>query len=417
MGCREVDTHDLGRRETQMSALWYLIAVLLFLALLLRLELVFYAVYSLLGIYLLSRLLVYRTLERLQVERVFTDHAFLNDEVTVTIRIRNRTLWPIPWLHVDESVPIELHAPNFVRAAYSLGSRETRTLRYTLSCRRRGYYTLGPLHLTSGDPFGFVQAHRALPERPTLIVYPAVIPLSQLGLPARLPYGQVSSFQRLFEDPNRLAGVREYRVGDSIRRVHWKASAHADTLLVKQLQPAITQEMAIVLDLDARAYSNRMRHAASEWGIVVAASLAYYLGVHKQPVALVTNGQDPLASGGRAPLLAPPRAGRGQVMHILELLARVRLQDDAIPLESFLSRTVLPLSWGVTVALVTPRTDTAIYRTLQRLTYSGYHPLLLVTEPMMNFAPVQAQARTVGAHAFHVWREQALRLLEEGRRQ
>ncbi len=396
-----------------MSALWYLTAALLFLALLLHLELIFYAAYSLLGVYILSRFLVHRTLTHLEVERHFADHAFLNDPVIVTLFLHNHTHWPIPWLHVDESVPIELHTPNFVRAAYSLGGKERVRLRYTLSCRRRGYYTLGPLHLISGDPFGFVQGRRTLPDRPTLIVYPAVVPLTRLGLPARLPYGHVVSSQSLFEDPNRLAGVREYQMGDSIRQIHWKASAHVDTLLVKRLQPAITQEMAIFLDLDATAYSNRMRFAASEWGIVVAASLAYYLGTHKQPVALVTNGQDPLADDGQAPLLAPPRAGRGQVMQILELLARIRLGTPAIPLESFLTTTVLPLSWGVTVALVTPRADIAVYQTLQRLAHRGYHPLLLVSEPMMNFAPVQARVRSLGGHAFHVWREQALRFLED----
>ncbi len=400
-------------RGATVRGVLFLLLMLFLLALVLRLDLIFFLVYFLLLAYGLSRLLTHRALSRLDVRRVYADHAFLNDEVEVKIRLHNRTFWPLPWLHVDESVPIELHTPNFVRAAYSVGIKGKAELRYHLSCRRRGYYTLGPLQLTAGDPFGFAREERVLRERERLVVYPAVIPLRRLGLPATLPFGTVRAASHIFEDPNRVAGVREYRSGDSVRQVHWKASAHADTLLVKRLQPAISQEMAIILDLDEDAYTRRFRTAASEWAIVVAASLAYHLSTSKQPVGLVTNGYDPLAREGIPPMLVPPRPGREQAMQILELLARVRLNRDGRPLETMVADTVLPLSWGVTVTLITPRTDTAVYSAMHSLARRGFHPLLLVTEPRLSFAPVAAQARIAGGHAYHVWQDSALRLLQE----
>lgn len=396
-----------------MRGALFLLLLLFLLALMLRLDVIFYFAYFLLLAYVLSRWLTHRALSRLDVRRLYADHAFLNDEVEVRIRMRNRTLWPLPWLHVDESVPIELHTPNFVRAAYSLGIRGKAELCYHLSCRRRGYYTLGPLLLTAGDPFGFAREERVLHRQEQLVVYPAVIPLTRLGLPATLPFGTVRATRHIFEDPNRIAGVREYTTGDSVRQVHWKASAHADTLLVKQLQPAISQEMAIVLDLDEDAYTRRFRTAASEWAIVVAASLAYHLSTTKQPVGLVTNGFDPLADEGIPPMLVPPRPGRGQAMQVLELLARVRLNRDGRALEALIADTVLPLSWGVTVTLITPRTDSAVFTAMHALARRGFHPLLLVTEPRLNFAPVAAQARIAGGHAYHVWQDSALRLLQE----
>lgn len=396
-----------------MTDLLYLIGLLLILALLLRLDIIFYVLYVLAGVYGASRILTHRAVSRLEVRRTFTDHAFFNDQVTVTITVRNRSRWSLPWVRVDESVPIELHAPNFVRQAYNLKGRESATLSYTLRCRRRGYYALGPLHLTAGDPFGFSEVERAEKERPHLVVYPPIVSLMTLGLPATLPFGIIRSRERLFEDPNRLAGTREYRTGDSIRHIHWKASAHADQLLVKRLEPAITQEMALILDLDGNVYSRRYRHLASEWAIVVAASIAHHLGTNKQPVALLTNGHDPLSADGTPPMLAPPRPGQGHVMQILELLARIQLNTRGPALESLVLDTVLPLSWGVTVALVTPRTDATTYRTLQSLVRRGFNVLLLVVEPMANFAPVMARAQSVGAHAYHVWREAALRALRE----
>ena len=396
-----------------MSDLPYLVVMLLLLALLLRMDAVFYIAYVLGGVYLISHVLTRHVLGRLRVDRRFTDHAYLNDLVTVTITLRNRTRWPLPWVHVSESVPIELHSPNFVRGAYSLRGGEEVTLTYKLSCRRRGYYHLGPLYVSAGDPFGFTEVTRREQDAARLVVYPYMVPLTALGLPAVLPFGVVRSHRRLFEDPNRVAGTRAYQTGDSIRQVHWKATAHSDQLLVKRLEPAITQEMAIALDLDATAYTKRYRHLASEWAIVVAASVAHYLALHHQPVALVTNGHDPQAADGRAPVLAPPRPGRGQVMHILEVLARVQVAREGPRLEDFLLDTVLPLSWGVTVALLTPRADVAIYRLLHILRRRGFNPLLMITEPTADMASIMRQARAAQAHAYHVWNEQALHLLEE----
>ena len=396
-----------------MRGLVFLLLVLFLLALVLRFDMIFYLGYFLALAYALSRWLTHRALTRLEVRRLYTDHVFLNDEVTVRVRLRNPTLWPLPWLHVDESVPIELHSPNFVRAAYAIGIRGQAELQYALSCRRRGYYTLGPLRLAAGDPFGFAREERYLRDQQRLIVYPTVVPLTRLGLPATLPFGTVPATNLLFEDPNRVAGVREYTSGDSVRQVHWKASAHADTLLVKRLQPAISQEMAIILDLDEDAYTRRYRVAASEWAIVVAASLAYHLSTNKQPVGLVTNGHDPLAEGGAAPAILPPRPGSGQAMQILELLARVQLNPTAVPLQALVRDTVLPLSWGVTVTLITPRTDAHIYQAMHSLVRRGFHPLLLVVEPRLNFAGIAAQARTAGGHAYHVWQSTALQLLQE----
>ena len=189
-----------------MRGLVFLLLVLFLLALVLRFDMIFYLGYFLALAYALSRWLTHRALTRLEVRRLYTDHVFLNDEVTVRVRLRNPTLWPLPWLHVDESVPIELHSPNFVRAAYAIGIRGQAELQYALSCRRRGYYTLGPLRLAAGDPFGFAREERYLRDQQRLIVYPTVVPLTRLGLPATLPFGTVPATNLLFEDPNRVAG-------------------------------------------------------------------------------------------------------------------------------------------------------------------------------------------------------------------
>ena len=108
------------------------------------------------------------------------------------------------------------------------GQRERVTISYQLHCRRRGYYPVGPLQLASGDLFGFVDVQGRDVGQQFLTVYPRIIPLVGLALPSRLPFGTLASNQRLFEDPARLRGLREYQSGDSQRRINWKASAHSE---------------------------------------------------------------------------------------------------------------------------------------------------------------------------------------------
>ena len=108
-----------------------------------------------------------------------------------------------------------------------------------------------------------------------------------------------ASHQRLFEDPARPMGIRDFRSGDTIRQINWKASAHTRQLMVKTFEPAISLETAVLLNLHAPDYTFGNLQDTTEWAIEVAASLAAHLVNQRQSVGLITNGIDPLASQQR----------------------------------------------------------------------------------------------------------------------
>jgi uncharacterized protein (DUF58 family) len=223
------------------------------------------------------------------VERHMLDRAFTGEKIDVRVTIQNHSLLPLPWLQVQEKVPPDLKdQPNY-RVVMSVGGHAQATYDYRLYCKRRGYYPLGPLQLTAGDLFGFNTVNWEELGGRHVTVYPQVLPLEKLGLPSRSPFGALPSRQRLFEDPARMAGVRDYVTGDSLRYVHWKASAHEDSLLVKKFQPAIALDVTIALDLNRAAYEPTGRGIIgySEWAITVAASLASYVVDQRQPVGLI----------------------------------------------------------------------------------------------------------------------------------
>ncbi|MDH7485603.1 MAG: DUF58 domain-containing protein [Anaerolineae bacterium] len=393
-----------------MSEIPVLILLLFLIAVFLRLDFAFYLVYVLFGVYVASHWWTARGLRAIEVRRRFADHAFLGERVTVELELHNGALLPIPWLRLQETVPLALHTPSFVRQVTSLRPHGRSTIRYELDCRRRGYYPLGPLHVTSGDLFGFAEAERrvgaglgpALTDH--LTVYPQIIPLTRLGFPSQSPFGTIKSGQRIFEDPARVTGVRDYRIGDSLRHIHWKTSARQDALLVKQYEPAISLQTAVFLNLNQGEYDRRRRMDTVEWAIVVAASIASHLVAQRQAVGLTTNGRDPMAEegdGDRAPPPLPPRPGRLHLMKVLEVLARVEPWDTE-PFAAWVQRASLPLPWGSTVVAITPGGDEETCRALHQLCRRGLNVVLVAVEPHGRFGLVRQRARQFGFTAFQV---------------
>jgi uncharacterized protein (DUF58 family) len=279
-----------------------------------------------------------------------------------------------------------------------VGSRAVVDHPYTLYCKRRGYYAVGPLSLNTGDLFGFTQA-QWIEDRPAFVtVYPQVVALHQLGLPSRSPFGVLPSRQRLFEDPNRMTGVREYMSGDSQRRIHWKASAHEDTLLVKKFQPAIALNVSIVLDLNSRNYPTSSAVGSSEWAIIVAASLASYVSDQRQPVGLVTNGLDAPTNELTMPI--PSRQGQGHLTTILSALARVQMHDVDARLAEWLPHQIADLEWGTTLIVVTPHLAADDVWVLHNAYRRGSKVIAMVcaTQPDLDAVRAQAEKLNVLVH-------------------
>lgn len=407
-----------------MSQYLWLLALLLAIAFFLRVDFIYYILYVLIGVFLWSRWQTSRAMRGVTVSRNYAKRAFLGETVEVTLELQNRHRLPIPWLQFHESIPTELRLEENVQKAIYLGGRQTERYSYHVKGVQRGYYRLGPLRLSSGDLFGLSQSQRGFLPADYLTVYPRIIPLTQLGLPSRLPFGTLASAQRLFEDPARPMGVRDFRSGDSLRQINWKSSAHTQTLLVRTFQPAISLETTILLDLHSGSYERRDRIYLAEWAIVIAASLAAHLTNERQPVGLISNGIDPLRlqeearefddATGRLqskvenadlkrymPAAIPPRGGRAHLMKILEQLARLETKET-VDFQTWAPTACIHLSWGVTILAITGQGNETICNSLHRLLRSGFNPILIAVEPDANFSTVRERARQLGFQAYNI---------------
>ena len=253
--------------------------------------------------------------------------AYKHQIVTVRLRIRNRSVLPIPHLMVTDN-PGSLYTGHQNHRLLSMRAGERSDLVYDIKAMNRGAYRIGPVNIRFSDPFGFFPMSRIIETEARLIVYPRVYPVS-IAFHHGVPTGSITAASRIYEDPTRYRAIREYVPGDELRRVNWKASARLGTLHSTEWLPTINTPVLILLELGAHDYEQRNRYAHSERTIDAAASLVQHLAERKQEVGFITTGRIRGAVDGVLPTV---RVGSGiaHAVAILELLAELELNQDRV---------------------------------------------------------------------------------------
>lgn len=355
-------------------------------------------------VYLLSRLWARQSMRALVFGRHLPQRAFWGETVEGEVWLENKSRLPIAWLDVHESLPVALASGESPHEVVSLLGHERYTITYRLVCRKRGVYTVGPLTVRLGDLFGLVPARIIGGDVDTIIVYPRVVPLAQLGLPAHAPFVGMKNRVPLLHDPSRFVGVRPYAEGDPPRMIHWSASAHLDDLMVKTFEPTIARETLFVLDVDLARYAHGQRYTATELAITAVASMAVHLvQTAQQAVGLLAHGMDGLEQT-RTLYWLPVQSGQAHLVHMLELLARIQPADDVSVLPH-VRRATAQLAWGATIVLVTGDVDAATLEHVATWRRLGFHVTLIAVRPGLSVREARRATDLLGVPFYVVWDE------------
>ena len=322
---------------------------------------------------------------------------FYGDETGLSLEVVNAKPLPLAWLRVEDEFPAELELLNAPLSASHLPGRrllvnllslrwyERVTRHYRLRAGQRGAMVLGPAVVTSGDIFGQDVRHQTLLETDTLLVYPKMVPLTALGLPARHPFGDLRTPRRVVEDPLRLMGAREYRPGDSYRHIHWKASAHRQALQTKVFDPSATRPLAIFLNVNTFEFIYEgLDRELQEFAITAAASIARFACEEGHPTGLYVNS---VTWPGGQRIRIRPNAHPDQLARILEALARV-VMYGRWPIDAVVALESPTLRYGTTVVVVTPRINDRLRRALADLPRHGLAATLVALGDARLDAPL-----------------------------
>jgi uncharacterized protein (DUF58 family) len=280
-----------------------------------------------------------RGLSRIDYRRYFSLPAIFPGETVEMVEvIANRKLLPLPWLRLEAMIPsglefahqsnLEINEGRFYqnhRSLFSLQPYTRITRRHRVTGLKRGWYRLQSATMTCGDIIGVVSATRHLELDAELLVYPKPADLDGLELPSHSWQGDVSVRRWIVSDPFMTAGVREYRPGDAMNRINWKASARTGTLQVHNEDYTANHRLMIYINFDL---SEQMWGAVSdpeaiENALSVAAAVAARSIGQGIETGFGCNG-DRLGREGQ-PVRVPPRSGADQLTTLLGAMAQLAI--------------------------------------------------------------------------------------------
>lgn len=156
------------------------------------------------------------------------------------------------WM-LTEQLPPELGpAPQFV--VERLGGGATTALPYRVHGTRRGRHALGPLRLRLVDPFGLVERTAVGAGTAPLLVVPRVRPLGPGGPAGGHGGGGDGAHRSIAVHGEDDVSTREYRHGDDLRKVHWRATARVGELMVRLEERPWRAQATLFLDTRSRAH-------------------------------------------------------------------------------------------------------------------------------------------------------------------
>ncbi len=230
------------------------------------------------------------------------------------------------------------------------------TVRYDVPTSRRGVVPVGPLRVTRRDPLGLVVLARSYGDSVPVWVYPRIHPLTAVptgagrsldGRVDAVPHGSIT-----------FDSLREYVVGDELRRVHWRTSARVGELMVRENVDTSLPRIVVLLDNRAAAHPDRIDGVAESFESACEAAASVVTAAVREdlPVVLLfvaaeaSTGPDGVAPGGSEPdgttsgglgagatgpldrLAAVSLAGEGTLEAAAARLRRDRLGDTLVVL-------------------------------------------------------------------------------------
>jgi len=302
---------------------------------------------------------------------------FPGETTSVRLEIENQKLLPVPWLRTVDAwseavgptdprllAPSHLDGVGSLTHIFSLRWYERMQREYALVFRKRGVYPVGPVLLESGDLFGIYEKHEESGPVEYLTVFPPMLSLPELDLPAETPFGDRGARRRIYEDPNRPIGIREYQPGDDFRRIHWPATARTGEIQVKVYQPVTSRVVVICMNVSTfphyweGVYPDLLEHLIGVAATVISQSVdAGYA------VGLVSNGH--LAHSDQ-PFRIPPGRSPNQLARLLEALAGVT-PFTITSFERYLLKSAPSIPFGATMLIVTALFSAELAEALLRL--------------------------------------------------
>lgn len=263
------------------------LGVLLFFAYLTAIRLAFMLVYFAVLLIAVSWAWTRLASRGLSVTRDAHEGAYeVGQEFHERLEVVNSSIVGIPWVVVEDRSGIPGYEASRV---FSLGGHSVR--RWTSRGRftRRGRYALGPIKVTTGDPFGFFQRTHTATVAAGITVYPRVTDVSEYLPGSNTSSGDARIFGRYSDAPPDALGIREHDPSDGFNRIHWPSTARLGRPMSRSFERYEGADTLVVLDLGLGVHHGQGDASTLEHCVSLAASVAMTALQRGQSIGLRCN--------------------------------------------------------------------------------------------------------------------------------
>jgi uncharacterized protein (DUF58 family) len=219
--------------------------------------------------------------------------AYEGEAVPVTITVTNRWPWPVWGLTLQNGFEVVDDATESPASAAIAKVRgwATTSFHWQFTPKCRGEYPIEQPSIATGFPFGLWHAKRTVHVENRLLVRPATFPLSSVPQTEGSDYTGSCLSEVRAGDAGDVLGVRPYRRGDSLRRIHWAHTARLGRLIVCERQSPTRPTAQIVLDAEATIHCGSGPDSSLQWATRIAASLCECFLQHSARVECCIGGK------------------------------------------------------------------------------------------------------------------------------
>jgi uncharacterized protein (DUF58 family) len=246
-------------------------------------------------------------------------------------------------------------------------------INYTVS-GQRGRYRFEGVQAQVSECFNLFENVHFLPAHAQLVIFPELIPLRSIKIRPRQTRGFAGPIlARQGGAGTDFYGVREYQMGDPLRRINWKISTrYPQSLFTNESEQERIADVGLILDARQQCDVTSQGGTLFEHSVIAAASLADAFLKDGHRVGLYIYGY----SVERV----YPGYGKIQREHILRALSRARTGVNfALENLSFLSTRFFPPNSQL--VMVSPL-KTEDFGPLVRLHATGYEIMIVSPDPI-----------------------------------
>jgi uncharacterized protein (DUF58 family) len=318
----------------------------------------FYVISSLgCGLLLVSFFISIGRARKLQINRQLPKASFVQEALQVKVDIENTSNFQEGPLKIVDFFTISDSKESEQSVFISDLEKTPISYNYQAVSKKRGVYDVGPFLVETTDLFGIFKVKRRLEIYSKLVAYPKPFDIRYLPIVGGVPsFGGEAS--RIAGDYEEFYGIREYKINDGLRKIHWPSTARTGELMVKQYEQSATYKTTIILDLNETRQASWDTEDSFEWAVNIAASVLKYLIDRKMHVQFIAEGLNSYS--------VPLKGGQAHFFEILESLAKVKA-DSKLDLAGVLDVYDRFIPSGSSVILIFSKIGPDIIERLMRL--------------------------------------------------